>query len=503
MLLGLIDYLPPEKLFIEVPYEFNISNTWLKDIDVAYIKKPVLTQLDGYVLLSIPTPCSEENISVFKDGEESTLPKINKSLEYKFKSVGSYDVNLITDLGTESNITFTVDTPIKNSNIVYENGMLTISDSNKQNIRFEYRINGGEWKEYTDTFMLECENKIVNLEVKVIIDEDLDNAYVLESRIELLTPTINASDRTIKIGSEFNELEGVSAIDIDGSEIAIERIEVIESNVNKNVPGDYKIKYKVAGKNKCIFEKLINVKVIGPVITANDKTIYIDDEFAELDGVTAVDSLGNDITKDITVVENKVNNKIEGVYPVIYSVVENDITVTKTIFVTVAKKEATDTENPGDNSNTNNPDSGDTGNKNELDVTVTFNNVLINPNFNPLDGIRIIDENGEDITSKVTINVLYNNVDTSKAGVYKVAYEFEYLGQKDTKEIEVTVQDNGQNNNQNNNTNNNQNSNQNNNSSDSTEKPQTSDVNLDIYGGITIISTAGLFVLNRKKDENQ
>lgn len=40
--------------------------------------------------------------------------------------------------------------------------------------------------------------------------------------------------------------------------------------------------------------------------------------------------------------------------------------------------------------------------------------------FDPLTGVKALDINGEDITSKV--KVVSNNVDTKKAGTYKVVY---------------------------------------------------------------------------------
>lgn len=498
MIIGLIDYLTPDKLHIEAPYEFNISNTWLKDIDSDYIKKPVLTKTNNYVLLSIPTPYTETNIKVLRNDVAYKLPEINENLEYKFQTKGAYDVTLTTDLGTTSNISFDIDTPIKNSNIVYDNtGILTINnDTNKDNVRFEYRVNEGDWFEYTAPFILESEKKDVTLEVKVIIDDNIDDAYVLEENIELVTATIDASDIEIGIGKKFSELTGVNALDIDGTDISTS-IEVISNNVDTKLPGDYKVTYKVIGKNKYAVTKTINVKVMAPTINASDKTIYVGSRFNELEGVSAIDSTGKNITSQIKVVENKVNTNIEGIYPVIYSVTENDMTITKTIFVTVVKNP---NSNNGNTEN-NKPDSGDSEN-NSSNITVNIKNLSVNLNssFNPLSGITILDSTGKNITSEVNIKVLYNHVDTSKVGVYKVAYEFSYKGEVSTKEVEVTVVEapaNGGSSTGGSNTNSNSNSTVN-----GTNKPQTSDTSLVVPTGVTVISTAGLFIVNRKKKDN-
>ena len=416
------------------------------------------------------------------------LFKINENLEYKFQTKGAYDATLTTDLGTTSNISSDIDTPIKNSNIVYDNtGILTINnDTNNDNVRFEYKVNEGDWFEYTAPFILESEKKDVTLKVKVIIDDNIDDAYVLEENIELVTATIDASDIEIGIGKKFSELTGVNALDIDGTDISTS-IEVISNNVDTKIPGDYKVTYKVIGKNKYTVTKTINVKVIAPTINASDKTIYVGSKFNELEGVSAIDSTGKNITSQIKVVKNKVNTNTAGVYPVIYSVTEKDMTITKTIFVTVVK-----------NPNSNN---GNTEN-NSSDITVNIKNLSVNLNssFNPLSGITILDSTGKNITSEVNIKVLYNHVDTSKVGVYKVAYEFSYKGKVSTKEVEVTVVKapaNGGSSTGGSNTNSNSNSTVN-----GTNKPQTSDTSLVVPTGVTVISTAGLFIVNRKKKDN-
>ena len=493
MIVGLIDYLTPDKLHIEAPYEFNIGGTWLKDIDADYIKKPILNKASSYALLSIPTPYTEANIKVLRNGTAYELPEINENLEYKFQASGDYNVTLETDLGTTSNISFNIETPIKDSNIVYDNttGVLTINND-KDNIRFEYRINKENWIEYTAPFVLESETKDVVLEVRVITDNDIDNAYIIEENIELISATINASNVEIGVGKKFNELNGVSAVDIDGTDIT-STIEVVSNNVDTKVPGEYKVTYKVVSKNKCAVTKTINVKVVAPTINASDKTIYVGSEFKELEGISAIDSTGKDITNQINIVENKVNTNVEGVYPVIYSVTENDITITKTIFITVVK-------NPDSNNNNtenNKPEPGDSEN-NSKNMTIDIKNLSVNLNgeFNPLSGITVLDSTGKDITSEVNIKVLYNYVNTSRVGVYKVAYEFSYQGEVITKEVEVSVVGVSTDGNTSiwaPNTNNNSATN------DGTFKPQTSDTSLVVPVGLTIISTAGLFVVNKKK----
>ena len=72
-----------------------------------------------------------------------------------------------------------------------------------------------------------------------------------------------------------------------------------------------------------------------PVINASNKTIYMDEEFNPLEGVTAIDSEDGDITKNLKVTNNVNINKV-GTYQVIYEIEDSHgEKVTKTIQVEV------------------------------------------------------------------------------------------------------------------------------------------------------------------------
>lgn len=90
-------------------------------------------------------------------------------------------------------------------------------------------------------------------------------------------------------------------------------------------------------------------------------------------------------------------------------------------------------------------------------------------------------ENG-DLTN--SIKIIYNDVDTSKIGEYKVIYGVEdECGISVEKEIKVTVKEREV---------------DSDNLSSNTEKPQTGDLGL-IYGGLAMMSTIGLASINKKK----
>lgn len=77
---------------------------------------------------------------------------------------------------------------------------------------------------------------------------------------EIPGPTINANDRVLKLGDEFNVLEGITASDAEGNDIT-EKLEVIENTVDTSKEGDYKVIYKVVDQNGKEATKEIKVTV--------------------------------------------------------------------------------------------------------------------------------------------------------------------------------------------------------------------------------------------------
>ena len=604
-------------LIIDIPYDFDIENTWLKDI-LTVVKKPIINKKEYSTVITIPTIYSESKIEVLKDGQAYSLPTINQHSEYVFTEEGLYQITITTDSGITSVINFEVGVPLKVSDIIYENGMITINKQLSNEItKIEYRVDGGEWVEYTGPFILDYTAENVNFEVRVTLNGDENNTYTVNTDITLAVPTLNASDVVLKKGETFNKLDGVTAIDVDGTEIS--KIKVT-SNINTNVSGNYLVTYQVTGKNGAVVEKTINVRVLYDIeIHASNKTIYIGEDFKELEGITATDGYGNSITDLITVVKNDVNTNEAGTYEVIYQVVVDGETITKTIYVTVAEKEVSDTpeqpeipespeapeqpetpeapevpeipeapevpdtpdngdsdgndsdnddniddegnmdgddntdndnstdnednnkpgtDNPGEgntpdsdetpegdnNDNSTGTDEPEIDNKPDEDskpegdnsdsnsnpsFTIKLDDITINvgDDLNPLKGLQILDSNGVDITSKVQAKLISGSADTSKAGVYRLTYEFTYDGNVATKDITVTVKEpntnTGSNTESNDGSNNNNSSNEGvtDNSSNSTEKPSTSDTSLVSHMGLLIASSVGLITNRRKKSK--
>ena len=158
------------------------------------------------------------------------------------------------------------------------------------------------------------------------------------------------------------------------------------------------------------------VENILPVINAEDKELYVDEEFDVLKDVTANDNEDGDLTNKITVIENTVNTKVAGTYKVTYKVVDSSKGETsKTIRVTVIENNA-----PVINAENRTLYVGDT--------------------FNELDNVTANDKEDGDLTHKIIVQE--NTININEQGTYKVIYQVTDSRKKTTtKEIKVIVKE--------------------------------------------------------------
>lgn len=242
-------------------------------------------------------------------------------------------------------------------------------------------------------------------------------------------PIIEANNREINIGDNFNTLEMVYAIDKEDGDLT-NNIKVIKNEVDINKQGKYEVSYEVVDKdgNKTTKTIIVNVKskeeAINntPVIEASDRDINEEDNFNILEKITATDKEDGDLTKNIKVIKNDVNVNRPGKYEVTYEVSDKEGNkATKTIFVNVKPKEKEE------NINNSIPN-----------IEANDRSISVGDNFNPLEFLAATDKEDGDLTKK--IKVIKNEVDSNKPGKYKVTYEVaDNDGNKATKTINVNV----------------------------------------------------------------
>ena len=156
-----------------------------------------------------------------------------------------------------------------------------------------------------------------------------------------------------------------------------------------------------------------------PVINATDKTLTVGDTFDPKADVTATDEEDGDLTDKIIVEKNDVNTDVAGKYEVTYKVTDRKgATSRKTIIVTVNPKMEPINAAPV--------------------INATDKTLTVGDTFDPKADVTATDVEDGDLTDK--IEVLKNEVDTTKAGKYEVTYKVtDRKGASRTKTITVTV----------------------------------------------------------------
>ena len=242
-------------------------------------------------------------------------------------------------------------------------------------------------------------------------------------------PIINATDKVLTVGENFNPLEGVTAYDKEDGDIILTDNNIISNNVNMNVVGTYNVTYKVTDNSGASAIKIITVVVNPkmeelnnvPIINATDKVLTVGENFNPLEGVTAYDKEDGDIIlTDNNIISNNVNMNVVGTYNVTYKVTDNSgASAIKIITVVV------------------NPKMEELNNVPIINATDKV--LTVGENFNPLEGVTAYDKEDGEITIRDE-NIIKNTVDMSRAGTYEVVYKVtDKMGASITKTINVIV----------------------------------------------------------------
>lgn len=225
-------------------------------------------------------------------------------------------------------------------------------------------------------------------------------------------PVINANDVTITEGSEFDPLKGVTASDVENGNLT-NRI-TYDSDVNPDKAGTYHVTYTVVDNSNFHASKEITVKVTSaelPTIEAENREVPQFSEFDYMDGVTATDHDGTDLTESVTY-EETVNTDVADTYEVTYKVKDsNGKEAVKTISVTVIPNE-------------------------KPVINASDKEIYLNSDFDPLEGVTATDEEDGPINE-----IEYDsNVKPDVIGNYSVTYTVQDKnGQVSSKTITVKV----------------------------------------------------------------
>ena len=239
-------------------------------------------------------------------------------------------------------------------------------------------------------------------------------------------PVIQATDKTLTVGDEFDPLADVTAEDEEDGDIT-DKIEILENEVDTTKPGKYEVTYKVTDSGGASHVKTIKVTVnpkmeplnAAPIIEAEDKTLTVGDTFDPMADVTATDAEDGNLTDKIEILNNEVDTTKPGKYEVTYKVTDSKgASYTKSITVTVNPKMEVLNAIPT--------------------IKAEDKTLTVGDTFDPKADVTAEDVEDGDLTDK--IEVLKNEVDTTKAGKYEVTYKVtDRKGASRTKTITVTV----------------------------------------------------------------
>ncbi|WP_394899652.1 immunoglobulin-like domain-containing protein, partial [Clostridium tertium] len=194
-------------------------------------------------------------------------------------------------------------------------------------------------------------------------------------------------------------------------------------DVDCTIPWDFDTD-KMPSNNLTLYAKWnIRTVIINkvPTITASDKVLTLGDNFDPLAEVAAYDEEDGEITlTNANVIANNVDISKVGIYTVTYKVTDKDgASITKTITVVVNPKIEPINKVPT--------------------ITASDKVLTLGDNFDPLAEVTAYDEEDGEITL-TNANVIANNVDISKVGIYTVTYKVtDKDGASITKTITVVV----------------------------------------------------------------
>ena len=210
---------------------------------------------------------------------------------------------------------------------------------------------------------------------------------------------IGATPISIDMNDTYVDLHATAGDYVDGD---ISSRIIVHNHVNTSKPGTYYVTYNVSNIAGIAAEEVTRTVTVhdpyNPVIVRNgDDPITVEKNSIYVDaGATATDKVDGDLTSEIVTV-NPVNTSKVGIYIVTYNVVDSVGNKAKTVTRTVNVVDAI----PVIKLNGENPET--------LDLGVTYYEA----------GATASDVIDGNLTSRIKI---YNPVNTSKSGIYKVFY---------------------------------------------------------------------------------
>ena len=227
---NIIDNLPDSsKTVIDIPYDFDITGTWLETTRKTVVKPVIkniideaesdLIDLKGEkVSLYIPSLYKESNVTVLKDGEPYTLPTKNRDGKHIFTESGVYELTVTTDLGNTSIINFEVEDPqFKNAEETVKNAEQSKKPADIETAR-------------------DLVNQLPECSIKDQLQDRLDEIFPnLELERKTATANLDIYIKCENMLSMSLDTNSVSFEEYSGAE-PIEKLNAVNININSSLP---------------------------------------------------------------------------------------------------------------------------------------------------------------------------------------------------------------------------------------------------------------------------
>ena len=380
----------------------------LPKYDVSSYKVNVTAKIEPTKAIMGSSGNSELKITITNNEKLSESDEVLSAVELPAKTLMNPTLYLETYGLTISGVQY----PLESSNVVEENGKYVIKLSDTYDGKF---IKPGESKTYT----LDTKESVDNLEgvISLTMNQRVykssqayggQTLYGYSSDEETVTPDGNTlpniagvRNKKIVIGDKFNPLEGITALDKEDGDITSKI--VVTGVVDVSKEGKYELIYSVKDNNG-------GERVLKAVITVGKKTIIEADNY---------DSKKSYSKGDIVVYAGRryecVWYSASGIIPGTMAAIWKDLVSAEIVIEPDPTQEI---QQPN-------------GNYLPTLWGVKDSNILIGDDFDPLVGIKALDKEDGDITSKIVVT---GTVDTTKTGKYELMYSI-----KDSSDAERSV----------------------------------------------------------------
>ncbi|GFP77684.1 glycoside hydrolase family 3 N-terminal domain-containing protein [Clostridium fungisolvens] len=261
----------------------------------------------------------------------------------------------------------------------------------------------GDWNKWanSDSTPVYLQAGVQNLRVYVDVDGFNIRSLTLKYTNDSTAPTIYGNDAVIQQGEKPDLIKalGLSVVDDMDGDIT-SKVTLDDSKLDINKAGTYEVVASVSdisgNKAEKSFKVTVKEDAIAPVIEGHNAVIPVGATFDPVKDLALkiTDNKDGDVTAK-AVITHVVDTSKDGVFRVKVAITDAAGNSSVSFFIVrVLSMGAIDTN----------------------DLTIN-----VGDKFNPLDGVKAIDINGDDLTSK--LEVVSNNVDTTKAGTYKVVYK--------------------------------------------------------------------------------